>query len=352
MELLEELIKQGNKVYLALPVTEEAKYFTSIGCKVIHTPLERRSTNIISDFKLLIKYIKEIKKISPDVVLTYTIKPNIYGGIAASLSNTPYFANVTGVGTSFQTKSNIQKIITILYKKSFKNANVVFFQNQANLEKFIESRIVEMEKTILVPGSGVNLKKFYVQKYAKFDNKKINLLFVGRIMKEKGIDELLDVIPQISKRNSNVKFTFIGLMEENYTDKIEELSKKYEVTYEGEHRDVLPYFKEADAVILPSHHEGLSNVLLEAAASGRAILASNIPGCQETFIEGQSGFGFEPENPKSLQKAIEKFLSLNFEERKQLGINGRRHVEAKFSRQIVIDAYLKELQRLFTDGGN
>ncbi|MGL5295540.1 MAG: glycosyltransferase family 4 protein [Culicoidibacterales bacterium] len=350
-ELLSEL-KKEHEVFLSVPRGNFTDELESLGITIIDTVIDRRGTNILSDLKLLNKYVQICRNIKPNVVLTYTIKPNIYGGLACQLLKIPYFSNITGFGTSLQTQNISQKLIAMLYKYGLKKSKCVFFQNFQNIEIARRIRIIDKQNTHLLPGSGVNLLDYHLM--ASNEKKLTNFLFVGRIMKDKGIGELIEVIPSVLTKQKDVHFTIVGPMEEDYINQLENLSYQYpnNFSYEGEQANIQGYLQKVEALILPSYHEGLSNVLLEAAASGRAVLASNIPGCQETFIEGQSGFGFETKNPKSLQEAIEKFLKLGFQERKQLGINGRKHIEANFSRQIVIDAYLKELHTLFTDGGN
>ncbi|MGL5548557.1 MAG: glycosyltransferase family 4 protein [Culicoidibacterales bacterium] len=350
-ELLAEL-KKEHEVFLSVPEGRFSKELRELGITLINTKINRRGTNIYSDLKLIKHYVQICRKVKPDVVLTYTIKPNIYGGIACQILKIPYLTNITGFGSALQSESISQKIITRLYKLGVKESKCIFFQNATNCQIANHLNIVNHQKTKLLPGSGVNLLDYELLDVV--EKKTINFLFVGRIMKDKGIDELLAIIPSILKKNKMVEFVIVGPLEENYEAQMSSLVSEYSsrFKYEGEQTNIQSYLKNTDALILPSYHEGLSNVLLEAAASGRAVLASNIPGCQETFIEGESGFGFESKNQQSLQEAIEKFLTLNFAQRKQLGINGRKHVEEKFSRHIVIDAYLKELQILFTDGGN
>lgn len=340
-ELLERLITQGDEVYISLPYDEYVPKLEEIGCKFIDTNLERRGTNPIKDIMLFAKYIKIIKKAKPDMVLTYTIKPNIYGGMACSITNTPYLTTITGLGTAIEKKGIIQKVTMNLYKLGLKNAACLFFQNKTNQEFFKQQKIINYD-TKLVPGSGVNLKEHGFEVYPN-NEEKIRLLFIGRVMKSKGIEEFLRAAEIVNSHHSLVKFEIVGGIEEDYTEKIQELEKRGIVKYYGQQDNVSKFIKNSHATILPSYHEGLANVLLESAATGRPVLASNVPGCIETFDEGLTGIGFNAKDTSSLVDAIEKFLELSNEHQAAMGIAGRKKMEREFDRNIVINAYIQEI---------
>lgn len=346
-ELLEELINRDNEVYISLPNDEYVPKLQRLGCKFIDTCLDRRGTNPIKDLKLLSFYFKTIKCISPDVVLTYTIKPNVYGGIACGICRVPYLANITGLGTSVENKGLIQKITLDLYRVGLKKAACTFFQNEPNRLFFINKNIVK-NKTRLIPGSGVNLEQHNFEEYPE-DNGIVRFLFIGRIMKAKGIEELLEAAKKVKVQYSNVKFDLIGGIEEDYTDQLAELEKFGVVRYCGQQANVHSFIKEANATILPSYHEGTANVLLESAASGRPVLASKVTGCIETYDEELSGFGFEVKNVDSLVKTIVRFIKLPYDQKKAMGIAGRRKMEKQFDRKIVINAYIEEINNSLGD---
>jgi glycosyltransferase involved in cell wall biosynthesis len=343
-ELIESLLDQGYEVYISLPAGYYVEKLCHMGCVFFDTPIDRRGTNPITDLKLIFYYKTLIKNIKPDVLLTYTIKPNVYGGIASKSTNTPYLANVTGIGTSINNKGLIQKITLTLYKFGLKKAACVFFQNELNRQLFIDKHIVN-GKTKLIPGSGVNLNYHCFEDYPDSDDI-IKFLFIGRIMKDKGIDELLEAAQKIKGMYPNVQFDLVGYCEENYTKRLSDFENRGIIKYHGQQDDVHSFIKGAHAIIHPSYHEGMANVLLEAASTGRPVLASNIPGCRETFDEGVSGYGFEVKNTAALVNTIEKFIQLPYENKKQMGIAGRAKVECEFDRQIVIDSYMEEINRL------
>lgn len=342
-ELIEELIKEKHDVNISLPKDEYVDKFRKLGCKIIDTPLERRGTNPLKDLRLLFNYIKILKQINPDIVLTYTIKPNVYGGIACTFTNTPYIVNVTGLGTSIESGGIIQKLTLMLYKIGLKKASCIFFQNKSNQQFFLEKGIIKGNYR-LIPGSGVNLDKHKFEDYPEEKNK-IRFLFIGRIMKAKGIEELLKAAEIIKEKYPDVQFDIIGPIEEDYEQKLKDLNTKGIINYLGRQDDVHSFIKKSHATILPSYHEGLSNVLLESASTGRPVLASRVPGCMETFDEGISGYGFEARNVESLVKTIIKFINLPYEQKIRMGINGRRKIEKEFDRKIVIDAYLEEINK-------
>ncbi|MFJ7186828.1 glycosyltransferase family 4 protein [Lysinibacillus xylanilyticus] len=346
-ELLEELIKEDNEVYISLPDDEYVPKLKKIGCKFIDTHLERRGKNPLTDFKLLLDYVGIIKRVKPDIVLTYTIKPNVYGGIACAITKTPFITNITGLGTSVENKGLIQKITLMLYKLGLMKASCVFFQNLNNRRFFEDNRIVK-SKTRLIPGSGVNLEQHKFEKYPMSDEK-VRFLFIGRIMKAKGIEELFEAAKLVKENYPNVQFHLIGGIEENYNEEIDKLEKLGIIKYHGQQNDVHSFIKKSHATILPSYHEGLANVLLESASSGRPVLASGVPGCVETFDDGLTGFGFEVMSVESLVKAITKFVNLPYEQKKEMGIAGRTKMENEFDRNIVINAYLQEINTIMED---
>ncbi|MFJ7974835.1 glycosyltransferase family 4 protein [Peribacillus sp. NPDC096379] len=342
-ELLEALINQNNEVYVSLPNDEYVPKLEKIGCKFVDTHLDRRGTNPLKDIKLLINYMGIIKRIKPNVVLTYTIKPNVYGGIACAITKTPYITNITGLGTSIENKGLIQKVTLKLYRLGLKKASCVFFQNKTNQRFFIDNKIVK-SNTRLIPGSGVNLELQKFEKYPMIDDN-IKFLFIGRIMKAKGIEELMEAAELVKVQYPNVQFHLIGGSEENYYKKLDELERLDIIKYHGQQNDVHSYIKQTHATILPSYHEGLANVLLESASSGRPVLASRVTGCIEAFDEGLTGFGFEAKNVESLVEAIIKFINLPYDQKRVMGIYGRRKMENEFDRNIVISAYLKEIKK-------
>ena len=336
-ELVRALVEAGNEVIVSVPKSDRIPEIEALGAKVVETEVSRHGKNPFKDLKLLKSYKRLLKEIKPDIVLTFTIKPNVYGGMACGKLKVPYVANVTGLGV-VEDKGILQKLMLWLYKQGLKKAKCVFFQNQANQDFFVKKKVVK-GSTELLPGSGVNVERFCYVDYP--EEEQTNIVFVGRIIKDKGVFELAKAAKNLTE--SNVKFTVVGDVEYGAENPFIGLKN---VECVGFHKDVKPYLKEAHAIVLPSYHEGMANVLLEAASSGRAVLASNIPGCKETFDEGVTGFGFESKNAESLQAALEKFIALSLEEKKTMGKAGREKIEQQFNRQIVINKYFEQINTL------
>jgi len=346
-ELLHRLVAEKYEVVISLPQHERNIELEKIGCRIEEIELSRSGINPLKELALLYSYKKQIKRINPDVVLTYTAKPNIYGSLACQKLHIPYINNVTGLGSMFQSENIIKKIMLLLQKKAYKKSSCVFFQNESNQKYFIEKNIVGNNNRLL-PGSGVNLSLHKFEEYPKYDGK-IKFILVSRVRKDKGFDEVFEAIGKLSVQYKNIEFHMVGWYEDdNYKGKVDEMVKNYPVTYHGSQtqEQVHELIKECHCLIHPSYHEGMANVLLEAASSGRPVMASNIPGCRETFDEGVSGYGFEVKNAAALVNAIEKFIKLPYEDKKQMGIASRAKVEREFDRQIVIERYMEEINKL------
>ncbi|WHX40387.1 glycosyltransferase family 4 protein [Mesobacillus sp. AQ2] len=338
-ELIEELVKT-NEVYVSLPYGDLTPQLIELGCKLINTPINRRGTNPLTDLLLLMNYKKIIKNIKPNVVLTYTIKPNVYGGLASRLSGVPYLANITGLGTAVENSGLLQKLTLFFYKISLKKAKCVFFQNKEN-EEFLTKKIT-INKHRLIPGSGVNLTQYSLLEYP--DNDIVHFLFISRVMKEKGIEQYLDAAEYIKGKYPNTEFHVLGFCEDAYEDKLIEMQNKGIIQYHGMQNDVRKFHKISHCTIHPTYYpEGMSNVLLESAASGRPIITTDRSGCREIVEEGVNGFIVKEKNSKDLIQKIEMFLRLGYDTKKQMGLAGRKKVEREFDRQIVVNAYINTI---------
>ncbi|MBN3489969.1 glycosyltransferase family 4 protein [Acholeplasma equirhinis] len=342
-ELVEELLKQNYEVYISSPYGTRIDKLVEMGAKFIETSIDRRGINPLNDFKLIRHYKKIMKDIKPDVILTYTIKPNIYGGIAAKSLKIPYIANITGLGSGFSKPGPIKMISTFLYKYALKKSKYVYFQNRQNLDFFKKNKIIQ-DNAILLPGSGVNLEEFqFIQKDFKGERQ---IAFVGRLMKEKGINEYLDAVETLMKKLDNIKFHIFGMMEDDISNKIEYLISKNFINYHGLVMDMNEVYKKIDIIVLPSYHEGLSNVLLEGAASGIPLIASDIPGCREIIEDGSNGYLIQPKNRDDLIYKLEKMILNDSEKMKDFAIKGRLIVEEKFDRNTVTESYLKNIKKI------
>lgn len=344
-EVAQAFLDKGYDVYVISPDGDRIPKLITMGCKFVRVPVDRHGLNPINDMKLINTYKRVLKDIQPIAVLTYTIKPNIYGGIAANSLKIPYIANITGLGSALEKSGPLQKLIIQLYKYAFKNVNTIFMQNQENLDFFLKHNIYT-KKLRLLPGSGVNLKEFAPLPYP--EDSVIRFVFISRIMREKGIEEYLKVAKSIKEKYPNTEFHICGFAEEDYLDKLQELEERNIIIYHGMIMDVQTILKDMHCTIHPSFYpEGISNVLLESAASARPIITTNRAGCREVVKkDGFNGYLVPIQNSVELEKKIETFLKLNYDEKRLMGLNSRIFVEEKFDRNIVINSYLEAVNEI------
>lgn len=336
-ELVEKLLKEY-EVVASLPDKVRTKELMEEGCRVVETPINRRGMNPVEDLKLLGAYRKLLKREKPDLVLTYTIKPNIYGGFCCRMMKVPYIETVTGLGSTFQKQGLFLKLIVTMYRMGLKKAECIFFQNRENRDIFNKYGIVR-GRTRLVSGSGVNLARHTFEPYP--EEEKTKFLYIGRMMREKGLEELLEAAKELS--NEGTEFELLGYPDEDHQEKLNAYEKAGYVKQLGFDPDVHPYLKNASALVLPTYHEGMSNVLMEASATGRPVIATNISGCREIFEEGVTGFGCAPGSSEDLIRALRKFLELSGKERAKMGKRAREKMEKEFDREKVARDYIEEI---------
>ena len=339
-ELIEALLKE-NQVTISLPYGELVEPLKDMGCVFLDTPVDRRGINPVTDLKLLMKYRRMLRTEKPDLVITYTIKPNIYGGIACRMAKIPYAVNITGLGTAFQKQGTLRKFVTFLYKTALKKAKVVFFENAANRQIFIDEKIVPEGKCCLLSGAGVNLERYTYAPYPMAEP--VRFLFMGRVMKEKGVEELFAAMERLRREGETCSLDVLGSYEENYAEQIRNFEAEGWIRYHGYQKDVRPFIAQTHCFVLPSYHEGMANTNLECAAMGRPLITSDIPGCKEAVIDGVSGLLCQPKNADSLHFAMKRFLSLSNQQRQAMGKAGRQHMEAVFDKNKVVEKTIQNL---------
>lgn len=344
-ELIDRLLNSDYEVHISLPYGPKVDKLKSIGCIYHETNMDRHGKNPYNEIKLYRIYKKIIKNVAPNCVLSYTIKPNIYGAIAANKLDIPFIANVTGLGTALENNNILQKIIITMYRYAFRNVEKIFFQNTSNKKFFVENKIINSGYDNL-PGSGVNIEKFQLKDYPD-DKGNLKFLTIGRIMKNKGIDELLDAAVELKKKyNDAISFYLVGdFDDQSYRQRIDKLVEEDVINYLGFRNDIDSLIDNSHCIIHPSYHEGLSNVLLEAGASGRPVIASDIPGCRETFIDGVSGLAVKVKDSNDLISKIEQFINLPYDTKKRMGKANREHVVKNFDRKIVVEKYIESIEK-------
>ena len=332
-ELVETLM-QEHEVILSTPFVGHEDDLQDMGLRCINTEIDRRSINPFKDMKLIKTYRKMLDEIQPDLVITYSIKPNIYMGSACKRAGIPYCTNVQGLGTAFE-KPVLSSVVSVMYRSALKKARTVFFENEENAKFFINRNIISDTQAKVLPGAGINLDEYpYVSMQ---DDGVCSFLFVGRIMKEKGVDEFFASAKTLKDEfGDKVSFDIVGFYEDAYKETVEKLVDDGVVKFHGFQSDVHPFYKKADCIVLPSYHEGMSNVLLEGAATGRALITSDIPGCHEAVDDGVSGYLCPAQNMEALTNFLRIFASKTQSEQEQMGHCGRALIERKFDKHIVV----------------
>ncbi len=334
---------EKNEVYISVPDEVRKEEVCAEGAHVIHTEINRRGVNPLQDIRLYLHYRRLMRELRPDMVVTYTIKPNIYGGFCAGRLKIPYIATITGLGGAFDRGGLFVRLIVAMYRAGLRRAECVFFQNAENRDIFRAYRIGG-KRDRLVMGSGVNLSRHPFAPYP--DGEETRILYVGRVMRERGILEFVEAARKL--HSDKVFFEILGACDEDYQEMLDALEGEGIIRQLGFHTEVHSYLAAAGAVVVASFHEGMSNSLIEAAATGRPVIASNISGCREAFEEGRTGFGFTPGHADELTAALEKFLSLSVEERGRMGCAAREKMEREFDRRKVTAAYLEEADRILS----
>lgn len=346
LEIVERFIADGYEVHISSPYGERIDELISLGAIYHNIEMDRHGMNPISEIKILNKYKKLFKEVKPFIIFGFTIKPNIYGAIAAQQDQIPFVANITGLGTAVENNGWKQSIFILLYKYAFRKIKTVFFQNAENKQFFVDKKIA-VQKHRLLPGSGVNLERFSLRKYPDENDGIVRFAFISRIMKEKGIDYYLAAAKAVRKKYPKAEFHICGFCENEYEGKLNEYHANGTVIYHGMIRDVAEFLNDIHCVVHPTYYpEGISNVLLEACASGRPIITTARSGCREVIDDGVNGYMIPCQNGNKLIEAIERFMKLSNEDRQTMGLNGRQKVEKEFDRQIVVDSYVKEVERV------
>ena len=350
-EVVQTMLDAGHQVTISAPFDESMPFFKDMGCMVLDTTFNRRGMNPLKDMELLLRYWKLFRKMKPDVVLSYTIKPNLYGGMACQLCGVPQLANVTGLGSAVENPGWLQRLTIFLYKVGLRKTHTVFFQNKANMEFCQQHGMVKGEMK-LIPGSGVNLQYHALQDYPTTDEP-IRFIFISRLLREKGIEEYLTAAQEIKHKYPQTEFHILGYCEEDYQERIDKMQKEGIIIYHGRQADVRPYIGKAWCTVHPSFYpEGMSNVLLESCATGRPIITTDRPGCGEIVELGVNGFIVKPRDGYDVARKIEQFIALPYEKKREMGLAARRKVEKEFDRRIVVEAYLKVVEEIGNAKGN
>lgn len=358
--LLQRLLEDGYKVIAVAPLDEYSQKLEALGIEYYEVKINSKGTSPVEDAKLIYDFYKLYKKIAPDVVLQYTIKPNIYGSIAAGMLKIPVISSITGLGTVFLNDSFSSKVAKMLYRIALRSARKVFFLNSYDRELFVKSKLVKSEKAELIPGSGIDTEIFKPLEERSSEGNVFRFLFIARLLKDKGLVEYVEAAKKIIRHSAlniqhdKMEFCILGAYYHgNPTAITEEDMKSWEdegfVKYLGVSDDVPSVIADAGCIVLPSYREGLSQVLLEAASMAKPIVTTNVPGCKEVVDDGVNGYLCEVRDANDLSKQIEKILLLSPEERVMMGQKGREKVMHEFDEKIVNKKYLDAIASILDE---
>ncbi len=349
--LIQALSGDGYEVLAAAPLDEHSGELAQLGSPCIPLSMDTNGQSPVRDFFLFIRYLRLLRRLRPDAFLGYTIKPNIYGSLAAHLLGIPVINNVSGLGTAFIQETWLTKLVRFLYARALGLSKTVFFQNTDDRDLFIRLRLVRPERSALIPGSGVDLTKFRPQTVSQQNGwaAPTVFLFIARLIRDKGVTEYAEAARSVKRQFPEARFQVLGFLETANRGAIprSELDGWVQegiIEYLGSTGDVRPAIAEASCVVLPSYREGTPRVLLEAAAMGKPLIATDVPGCRNAVSDGVNGFLCAPRDHKDLAGKLIAFLSLEPEARMQMGMASRIKVEREYDERIVVNRYLAAIR--------
>ena len=346
MGLVNSLIENGHKVIAVAPKDEYTHLLIEAGCQFEEIKMDSRGANLLKDFALLFELWATYRRIKPDVILQYTIKPNIYGTLAASLLGIPTVNNVCGLGTAFLNKGLVSRIAIGLYKLAFKFPKLIYFQNNDDKQFFEQNNIIKNNPTQVLPGSGINLTHFVPEAVTK--NTKFTFLLISRLIHDKGILEYVEAIKLLKEKGVDARFQLLGNKDTEHRRGIsEELITSWIdnniVEYLGSTNDVRPYINHADCIVLPSYREGTPKSLLEAASLAKPIIATDVAGCTNIVTNNVNGLLCKVKDAKDLSEKLEAMVNFPKDQLEKMGKESRKIVEERFDEKIVIESYLNTI---------
>ncbi len=349
--LINELISSGFEVISAAPQDKYVAELELLGSSFVHLEMDNQGKHPIRDFLLLWRYWRLLNTEKPDLCLFYTIKPNIYGSLASTFCGIPFINNVSGLGAVFIQGGWLKRFVSLLYRLAFRNSNKIFFQNRDDLGLFLENKIVKVELTDVLPGSGINLHSFTPVEDGERKPRTLpfRFLLIARMLIDKGVIEFVKAAQLLQESGVKAEFCLLGFLDvENpsviSSERMKQWTDQGFVKYLGTSDNVRQHIALADCIVLPSYREGTPRSLLEAAAMAKPIITTNVVGCKDVVEHGVNGFLCEVKNIPDLALKMKEMLFLSEEQRKLMGQNGRIKIEKQFDEQIVIQKYLKAIE--------
>ncbi len=355
LNLVQAFLEQGHEVVAIAPPDAYSPKLIAAGCRYVPLRMENKGTNPLQDTVLIKRFYTVFKKVRPDVILQYTIKPNIYGTLAAKLAGIPTINNVSGLGTVFIVRNLVSKVAQSLYRLAFRFPAKVFFQNHDDQELFIHYKLVNPCLTEVLPGSGIDLKRF-TPALVFTRSTPFTFLMIARVLYEKGVVEFVEASRILKQKYPDIHCQLLGALDEAGNIGIKKNTfmtwvEEGIIEYLGTSDEVAAIILKADSVVLPSYREGTPKTLLEAAALGKPIVTTNVPGCKETVMDGENGFLCEVRNAADLAAKMEQLYLLPATELKKMGALSRQLAVTKFDEQFVIDKYIAAVNTIAAKAG-
>jgi len=348
--LISALQQEGYEVLAIAPADEHVARLKDFGCRFVPLPMDNQGTNIAKDAALFIRYLSILHRERPAAFLGFTIKPNVYGSLAARWLDIPIINNVSGLGTTFIRDNWLTKIVHLLYRTAFTDSHCVFFQNADDCNLFVTSGLVDANRAQLVPGSGIDLSRFSpAVSGGSTGSGNCRFLLIARLLFDKGIREFVEAARNVRMARPGTKFDILGFLDvENRTavrrSDVEQWVADGVINYLGHAIDVRPHIAAADCVVLPSYREGTPRSLLEAAAMGKPIIATDVPGCREVVDDEKTGLLCRARDAADLAAKLIKMNDMDCTHRRVMGAAGRAKMEREFDERLVIGAYLNALK--------
>lgn len=345
--LIQALLGAGYEVVAVAPPDVYVERFMGIGCRYVPLPMDNKGTHPGRDLLLLWRFYRLLRRERPEVYLGYTIKPNVYGSLAAHVEGIPVINNIAGLGAVFIQGGWLNRFVRGLYRVSLSRSEKVFFQNEDDRHLFVSGRLVNPAVTEHLPGSGVDLDRFSL---CSLPNRStIRFLLIARMLWDKGVAEFVEAARTLKSKGIDTEFCLLGFLDVQNPAAIsrkqmEAWESEGVVRYLGETDDIRPFIADADCVVLPSYREGVPRTLLEAAAMGRPIVTTDAVGCREVVDDGVNGYLCRPRDAADLAEKLQRVAALSSEERVAMGLRGRAKVEQQFDEKIVIKKYLEAIE--------
>ncbi len=351
--VMKSMVDAGYEVIVIAPRDKHSDDFHELGCYYIELTMDNKGSNIFNDFKLIYKLQKVYKKLNPDLIFHYTIKPNIYGTFAAKIAKKNSIAVVTGLGYTFIHDTITAKIAKFLYKSSLKYAQQVWFINVEDKNKFLLSELVSEEKMNFLPSEGINLDTFVPIEKKREDNI-FRFVLIARLLWDKGVGEYVKAAKILTKKYNNVEFQLVGFIDAKNPkaisqEQVDDWVNKGYVNYLGPTDDVKPFIAAADCVVLPSYREGVSMILMESAAMQKPLIATNVPGCRDLISSGVSGYVCRMKDYTDLASKMDRMLHLSEKERTRMGEEGRKLMMKEYDEKLVIEKYMHTVKKYTWD---